>query len=235
MFKLDKEVIKYMKESHPSEACGLLVNKSGKLLWFPCDNKAQNTVESFKIAGIDFIKASMIGDVFAVVHSHPQESLEFSEEDIKASEFLKVKYVVVSSISGDELWHSPSKPNSDYIGRQYEEGVSDCWSLVRDYYYNEFNMNLIACNHYSEDWRDNGIPFYNSETIHELGFEEVDYPIEGDIIVFNVMSKKPNHFGIYLDGNIFLHHADNRLSCREPIKGLWAKYLKGFVRCKKFI
>ncbi len=35
--------------------------------------------------------------------------------------------------------------------------------------------------------------------------------------------------------DLFLHHAVNRLSCRESINSVWRKYIVGYYRCKQFI
>ena len=226
-----ENIFRYLESIYPNEGCGILINKRGNYLWQPCDNISSNPLETFKISGVDYIKANLKGDIVSVVHSHPNNNINFSEEDKKASDFLKVPYTVVALPSLIMDTYYPSEILNPFSGRTYKEGKSDCWSLVQDYYKETYNIKVPICDHISENWKDLGIPF-KEEEINDLGFEYTDKPKKGDLILFNVMSKNPNHFGVYLGGNIFLHHADNRLSCREPIAGVWAKYLKGFLKCK---
>ena len=229
------EIFRYFESVYPEEGCGLLVNKSGKLTWRSCTNKASNPLSDFAIAGLEYVKASMVGDVYAIVHSHPNVEAIPSLADKKASEFLGIKYLIVSipSLVVDE--YNPINKFKPYIGREYKKGTNDCWSLIRDYYRDELDVILPVGDHNIEDWGDNGVPFYNKTDLAACGFLMVEEPKINDIIAFSVMSKTPNHFGVYLGQNIFLHHADNRLSCREPLSGVWMKSLKGFLRCKKYI
>jgi len=235
MINLYSSIFRYLESKYPEEGCGIIINKQGELVWIPCDNIAEDKFNNFTISGLDYVKASMIGDIYSIVHSHPDVEPNPSEVDIKAANFLKVKYTIVSIPTLIVNTFTPSYKIKPYVGRTYIEKEDDCWSLVLDYYRNELGITLPICDHYTDNWRDEGIPFYSEEYIKGLGFEKVTSPEVGDLILFNVMSNNPNHFGIYIGGNLFLHHADNRLSCREPIAGVWQKYLKGFLRCKKYI
>ncbi len=235
MVDLYSTIISHISSKYPEEACGLVVNISGNLSWYPCDNIAEDKEEDFKISGVDYIKANMLGDIYAVVHSHPNTTAELSDADKKASEFLRVRYIVISIPDLEIVLYKPKLLIQPYTGRAYKEKENDCWSLVQDYYSKEFDKSLIVCDHYTKDWRDEGINIHKDNMLSSLGFEIVDTPEVGDLVAFSVMSKYPNHFGIYIGGNLFLHHAENRLSCREPLAGIWAKYLEGFLRCKKFI
>ena len=54
-----------------------------------------------------------------------------------------------------------------------------------------------------------------------------------DLLYFNVQSNVPNHCGVYLDGDLLLHHAYNRLSCRELLYPFWAKHKTRILRNEK--
>lgn len=87
MHNKDKEILEYLSEIYPEEGCGLLVNKKGKIYWVPCENVAENKKEDFIISAEDYIKASLSGDIYAIVHSHPDSSCEPSDYDKKTSDF----------------------------------------------------------------------------------------------------------------------------------------------------
>lgn len=63
-----------LMEVYPEEGCGLLLNKKGKIEWMPCKNTSDTPEESFHIDASDYIKASLKGDIYAIVHSHPDFS-----------------------------------------------------------------------------------------------------------------------------------------------------------------
>jgi cell wall-associated NlpC family hydrolase len=66
--------------------------------------------------------------------------------------------------------------------------------------------------------------------MNEWKFRKVDTPEKNDVLLFQVEADVPNHCGIYLGNNVFFHHAEHRLSCREPLSALWIKYLAGVYR-----
>ena len=58
---------------------------------------------------------------------------------------------------------------------------------------------------------------YFDDLFEKFGFREVQDPKIGDGILFKVYCNVPNHCGIYLGEDVFLHHAINRISCRENL------------------
>ena len=53
---------------------------------------------------------------------------------------------------------------------------------------------------------------------------------EGDLIIFTITAQVGNHCGVYLGDDIFYHHAENRISCRESIYPFWKKYISVVYR-----
>ena len=86
-------------------------------------------------------------------------------------------------------------------------------------------------NHYQEKLY-KGLNYFD-DLFDAFGFYEVEEPQEHDVILFNVMCEIPNHCGVYVGEDIFLHHAVDRLSCRESIHTLWGRYITRYARCKK--
>lgn len=226
------EILEHLTEEYPYEGCGLIVNKRGKLTWMPCENTAASD-EHFKISAKDYIRASLLGDVHAVVHSHPDASPEPSEHDKKASDYLGIPYHIYSIPSGEYTVYEPAKKREPLLGRDYKFGVNDCYSLVRDYYLEKLGLTLPTIE-FEDDFWEYGIDYFN-DLQESFGFVEVDQPKEHDLIFFSVMAPIPNHCGIYLGDGIFMHHAADRLSCRESLSSFWGRYITRYVRCKQFI
>mgnify|MGYP003306128547 FL=1 len=74
---------------------------------------------------------------------------------------------------------------------------------------------------------------YFDDLFEKFGFKEVQDPKIGDGILFKVYCNVPNHCGIYLGEDVFLHHAINRISCRENLYPFWAKHVSRYVRYAK--
>ena len=229
----DKEIVKYLFDKYPEEGCGLLVNKRGKSTWIPCENIAEDRKENFVISSTDYIKASLSGDLMAVVHSHPDGLAELSEHDKKTSNFLGVPYIVYSLPEVEKTVYTPEYNRNSFVGREYSFGENDCYSLVRDYYREKLDI-ILPTTVFEDDWWEKGFNYFD-DLFEPFGFEKVDTLQENDVIVFRMMAQVPNHCGVYLGEDLFLHHAVNRLSCRESINSVWRKYIVGYYRCKQFI
>jgi len=227
-YKDDKELLKHLGFSYPEEGCGLLVNKKGKIHWIPCNNTAENPEEDFVISASDYIKASITGDIYAIVHSHPDASPEPSEHDKKISDFLGIPYHIYSVPDFEKYVYTPKELKNSLIGRDYKFGENDCYSLVRDYYKQELDINLPTIL-FEDNWYDKGLNYFD-DLFESFGFVEVEQPQKHDGIIFNIFCNVPNHCGIYLGEDIFMHHAINRLSCRESLYSGWKQHVTRFVR-----
>ena len=77
---------------------------------------------------------------------------------------------------------------------------------------------------------------YFEDLIEPWGCKVVKEPKVGDIIYFMIQSNNdiPNHCGVYLGEDIFMHHQEGRLSCRDFLPK-WNKYIRSFIRCKEYI
>ena len=228
---MDNEILKYCFEKYPEEACGVILNQKGTLKWIPCENVAEDKENSFKISAVDYASLSLQGDIYAIVHSHPDESCDPSEKDKKASEHLKVPYHIYSIPSGEKHVYTPSISIAPYIGRVYEFGVTDCWTLVRDYYLQEFKYTLPMIE-FDEEFYDKGIDYFGNNMEAWGGFE-VSTPQVGDVVLFKIMNDIENHCGVYIGEGKYIHHMRDRLSCTDSIYSSWGKYITRYIRCKK--
>ena len=227
-----QEIFKHFEQEYPKEACGVIGVAKGESHWFPCKNISENYSE-FIMDSTDYIKASLKSDVIAMVHSHPDTSEEPSEADVKMCNTLNLDSFIFSWPEGEMHHLKPKRKDTPLLGREYEFGVSDCWRLVIDYY--ETIGISIKRDHFEDNWWEKGLNYFD-DLFQHYGFEEV---IDGSIqkhdgLLFNIRSSIPNHCGVYLGNDKFLHHAENRLSCRENLTAsLWGRNKYKILRHKK--
>ena len=65
------DALVHAKDQDPKEAVGLLLNIRGKQKYYPCQNLAITSHQEFILNPEDYVKADNLGDIIAVVHSHP--------------------------------------------------------------------------------------------------------------------------------------------------------------------
>ena len=67
--------------------------------------------------------------------------------------------------------------------------------------------------------------------IESYGYKRVEGNMQpNDVLIFTIRENVPNHCGVYLGDDIFYHHAENRLSCRENLYPFWKQYITGIYR-----
>ena len=211
------QALAHAKEEDPKESCGLLLNIRGKEKYFPCRNLSLTSHQCFILDPEDYVKADSIGEIIAIIHSHPITPPEPSQADRVACEQSNLPWHIVNPKT--ETWADlkPTGFKAPLLGRQWVWGVSDCWSLVRDWYKQEKNIEL-------KDWDRPTTPeelLLNPLFIScawRTGFRELrpeEKLINGDALLMSIGSPGLNHVAIFIDGDV-LHHLTDRLSCREP-------------------
>jgi len=213
----DKALEHAIKEQ-PRESCGLVVVKKGKEIYCPCKNLAYDPSDQFIIDANDWVRIEdNEGEIVAVVHSHPTTSAKPSEADRVACEKSNLKWWIVQPQLKDWQYCEPCGYKAPLIGRQWVWGVTDCWSLCRDWYKEELGIELI-------DWvrPNNPDDFVRNpmfvDCFAKTGFREL-LPTEdlqyGDLLLMSISSSGLNHIGVYLGQQTVLHHLQNRLSSRD--------------------
>ena len=207
----------HAKDQDPKESCGLLLNINGKEKYFPCRNLSMTAFQCFIIDPEDYIKADNTGDIIGVVHSHPVTPPVPSQSDKVACEQSGLIWHIVNPKTESWGYLKPTGYKAPILGREWAWGVTDCYTLVRDWYKEKLNINLI-------DWqRPTTLEDFNKEPMfekcaEETGFRELrpdEKLIDGDLLFMSIFSNNLNHVAIFIDGDV-LHHLADRLSCIEP-------------------
>ena len=203
---------------YPREACGLLVSAKGKPTYWPCRNLAQAAGQMFELDPCDFMRAEACGEVVGVIHSHPDTPPVPSQADRVGCETSGMPWWIVGfpALAWDAL--EPEGYEAPFEGREFVYGVTDCWALVRDWYAREKATHLPDFDREGFWWEVGRSRF--TEELPRMGFDRVtewEGDLQpGDVFVLCVGSSIPNHVGVYLGGNLILHHLPKRLSRVEP-------------------
>lgn len=229
MIQFLDEMQEHFKQCYPREGCGILAVIKGELNWFPCTNVAASD-EDFIIDSKEYLNVAKRGDIVGIVHSHPDATCEPSENDIKYCNAMGVPYHIFSYPDMDLHTQYPNKKDKPLYGREYEFGVNDCFEAMRDYLASQ-NINIPARAAFEDDWWDRGLDYFTDEIIKEYGYVRVTGNMKpNDVIIFTIKANVGDHCGVYLGDDIFYHHAENRLSCRENLYPFWKKYITGVYR-----
>ena len=219
---LQAQILEHAKAESPSECCGLLAVVKGRLKYFECENLAYDPEITFLLNPNDYMRIEDKGEIVGVVHSHPNSHPNPSEADKVACEESGVPWHIVSPHLNSWGYCEPAGFVLPYVGRKFVFGVVDCYSMCRDWYKREWDLNLT--NYLRKDqWWDAGENLYVDNFANE-GFKEI--PIreleKGDTILMQIKSPVPNHAAIYLGNQQILQHLQGRLSSRDVYGGYYA-------------
>ena len=198
---------------YPRESCGLVVSVRGKPSYVPCRNQSDEP-DRFILHPEDYAAAEDLGDIVAVVHSHPDADPEPSLHDIASHAASRMTWWIVGLKDGAATLHEmPAAGEMPLEGRVFVHGVIDCYTLVRDYYRQVLGI-ILPDYHRKDDWWHSGDNLY-VDNFERAGFVPVSTPEPGDLIVMAIGSPTPCHGAIWLEGDVLLHHLYGRLSCKE--------------------
>ena len=209
--------LKHAKEQDPKESVGVLIVIKGKEQYYPCNNLSTYSQQCFILDPEDYVKADALGEITAIVHSHPVTPPSPSQADKVSCEQSGLKWHIVNPKTETWGYCEPTGYKPPLIGRQWVWGVTDCWSLVRDYYKEQYNIQLLDYQRPTtpQDFLDN--PLFE-QYAEKTGFRELNTNEKlqkGDVLLMSILHPTLNHVAIFL-GDEILHHLADRLSTREP-------------------
>ena len=216
-----EKIINHADSCGEAECCGFVIDNK---IYMPCKNISPTPTEAFEISPDDWIQAETIGEITAIVHSHPNGLPILSEADQMYQQQTAVDWWLVCDNQIHKFRYI--KP---LLGREFEHGKTDCLSIVRDAYM----LAGIDLPDYerADDWWHNGQNLY-LDLLPKNGFERVDAENlqEGDIILVCLGSETPNHAAVYIGNQYILHHCPDRLSKRDLYGGFWRNYTHSIWR-----
>lgn len=253
--KIKSDILFHAKQCYPRECCGVIVNYE----YYPCKNIAQDN-NQFEIDPRDWAKAEDLGEIQAIVHSHPDATTKASDLDLLQIELHGITWVIVSY---SELEHAeppeftiyePTGYCSPLLGRNYYHGFQDCYSIVKDFYQRELDIHLPDFTRTDLWWEDKNNSSLYLENFSQAGFVQVENNQQyqyADVLLCRVgRTEHVNHAIIWLGdktqfksepsmpcvGNtIILHHPYGRKSTREIFGHAWLERVAVVVRHQSLI
>jgi proteasome lid subunit RPN8/RPN11 len=227
---------KHVLACYPQEACGIVLDN----VFIPLENIADNPGDSFRISA-DYYEQYQ-DTMQAVIHSHTHIEHELdprtpSLEDMKGADATDIPWGIVhcdGTNLSEILWFNTTEV-PPLLNRPYIPNVYDCFTLVRDFYRQEYDIDLGLHPRpakwdswdisyiwkWMEIWKDIFIPL-----------EEEDVPRYGDVVLFHIGSTYPTHLGICISDETMIHHLYNKYSCEDKIHR-WKRQIGGIYRYKR--
>ena len=209
----------------PEECVGVIVGGE----YLPLINSAQNRETEFRLAEYPH-------DAEAVIHSHTRGNADPQEEDMRSQQAHGRPWGIVAT-DGRKVspitWFGDQVPPGPYVGRKFVNGQSDCWCLIRDIYRHTLGVPDLPNLPRNDDWFKGTHPrdLLSVTNIKSAGFFQVSLSElrPWDIALGSIGSRVTNHCGIYVGGNMMLHHVEGQLSCRVLINP-WLTRIRHFLR-----
>jgi proteasome lid subunit RPN8/RPN11 len=225
----EAQFVDYARSSYPEEAGAFVVARGLRFKLHCCRNVSPEPTKSIMTTPEDWDKAESIGELVGFVHSHPHGSGAPSTHDIEACRASGLAWFICGfpqGIDGPPEWSRVAGAISDlpYSARRFVHGVTDCGSMIRDYYWRELGIDLPDF-YRSDSWWDRGLDHY-VDNFATAGFEVVaKHPGTDvlrlarlhDVLLMNTGSPRVNHAAIWRERNRILHHPHGRLSLEQMI------------------
>lgn len=223
----------------PNESCGFAVNRRGRLVYRACHNIAERPWTDFMIAPEEYADATFEGEIVAVIHSHPGAAGTPSLKDQAMHKASGLDWIIIGFPEGqlgamDVVTLSAVTEKPPLTGRVFIHGVSDCYSLIRDYYAQELQIVLPDFPR-QDEWWNRGEDLYLKHYA-EAGFREVHNLQQNDLILMTIASTKINHGAVLVrpESGVILHHLTGRLSCEEVYTAFYRDRTRMILRHENY-
>lgn len=207
---------------YPKESVGVVIDGKYQSL----ENVSESPMNEFGVrVGKD---GNFLKNIDALIHSHPHGDPAPSARDMQSQASMAVPWGIVPVFqegvqTGEITWFGDQYGMAPLVGRKFLHGARDCYSLVRDWYWEELKITLPVYPR-SVGWQDRKEDLLSENEFTRHWFQRVYHEEleRGDIILFRIHSQINNHCGVYIGDHLLLHHLYNRLSKRDPIQP-WLK------------
>ena len=114
------------------------------------------------------------------------------------------------------------------IGRYWEYGESDCYTLMRDY----FALLGVKLPRYVRPADLETCESIFLDQMPKQGFGEVPFEtrLPNDVLIMRLATKNPMHAAILLPNQRILHQKQDSLSCTEPLSAYYCKRTEHLFR-----
>lgn len=221
----------------PMEACGLILKDFSVI---PMENHSETPEKSFVIPLTEYCKH--IENLHGVYHSHTKSKFTFhictpSLADAEQQKALNLPFYI-AGFDGSYYTQPvkmPADPNNKYTGRPYIYGLSDCATLMRDYYLYKFGVNITLDIKHSlspkSAWQDTIKFFLLTNNFVQLRRSK-ETNKHGDILLTSVGGGIDNHGMLFLENGLILNQ--DELSVFTPLSSF--DYVSDtFYRYKDFL
>ena len=230
--ELRADICAHAEQEYPRESCGLVVIRKGRQRYVPIKNIADHN-EHFVMSAEDQVMAEDMGEVVAVVHSHPNLPPIPSQADLVGCERSGLPWLIVNWPTGVMYEFKPTGYKPPLYGRQFAHGVLDCYTWIQAYYGETLAIVLPDFVHQDEWWL-KGQNLY-LEGFESAGFVQVDTPQQHDGLLMRMGSPVPNHGAVFLGDGCIGHHHMGRLSSRDVYGGWYEKITTHILRHKSLM
>lgn len=217
-----QELLDYAASSQ-DEVCGLIID--GKKL-FRCHNAHDDPHNQFIIADNDWLAGEEAGEITAVFHSHPMNLPTLSSADRRGQVASGLPWILACNGVLREFRAVPH-----LLGRRFEHGVTDCYTLFRDAYH-LCGIDLPDFDRANGWWLRGENLYLNN--LPKVGFHQVcpSESLPGDVIIRQPFpGADPCHAMVLLDDNLVLHHdCAGHLSRREQMRPAFVKQMHSIWR-----
>lgn len=117
----------------------------------------------------------------------------------------------------------------ELLGRKFEHGVTDCYSLLRDFFKMNLDLELTDYARPDDWWLDPKFNLYEDgfrkEGFYDLKLNDFSSVLPMDVFLISVPDPRNmsvhriNHCAIYIGDGQIIHHPYMKLSVKVPFKG----------------
>lgn len=116
------------------------------------------------------------------------------------------------------------------LGRPYEMGKHDCFSILREYYSQNWGIEVPNYARPDRFWEDPNLDLYQNYRRH--GFKPIlDEVFEvGDLVLMPIQAAVNSHAAAIVEDNLILHHMPKQLSAVAPFRPKWSNRVTVHLR-----